>query len=338
MSKEYLPEHSVLGTLVLPVAEVLNQRGIDARQLITSVGIDISRLSAPDYRVDAQLFHALMSRCAQESDDEAFGLRCAEAMQPQALHGLGLAWLASDTVYEGLKRLVRFGRLIASIAKLHIEEDGEFVRLHLQRAVEFDNASFISRDYGLAMVVRMCRLNLGQYISPYLLEVERPEPATPEIWESVLACRVHFNADRTSISWIRSDIEDQIITGDPILARVNDEQAEALIRAYTENSLAREVVDKILLRLPDGPPEQNDIARDLCMSNRSLQRKLREEGVKYSELLQDCRLQLAKKYLRLQGKPIAETSYLLGFAEPSAFNRAFKRWTNLTPAQFRDGV
>ena len=336
MSGENLPEHSVLGTLVLPVAEVLGQRGIDARRLVTSAGIDINRLSDPGYRIPAEPFHDFMRRCAEESGDESFGLHCAEALQPQALHGLGLAWLASDTVYDGLRRLVRFARLIASIARLHLEEDGEFVRLHLQRIAEAENASYIGRDYGLAMVVRMCRLNLGQYISPYLIEIERPTPAAPEIWESKLGCRVKFDTENTCITWIRADIEDQIITGDPKLARVNDEQAEALIKAYTEESLTRRVVDKILLRLPDGPPEQDDIASDLYMSNRTLQRKLREESVKYSELLQECRLKLAKRYLKIEGKTITETSYLLGFAEPSAFNRAFKRWTSLTPAQFRD--
>ena len=91
------------------------------------------------------------------------------------------------------------------------------------------------------------------------------------------------------------------------------------------------------MRLPDGPPSQDLIAGDLAMSNRTLQRKLKDEDVNFSDLLQDCRMRLAKKYLRQDGKSIVEVSYTLGFAEPSAFSRAFKRWTDQTPAQYRDG-
>ncbi|QFU76468.1 AraC family transcriptional regulator [Halioglobus maricola] len=335
MTKLNLPEQSVLGTLILPVAEVLELRGISAKPLIESVGIDPARLSHPDYRVPGAQFHQLLKLCVEQTNDEAIGLACAEVMQPQALHGLGLAWLASDTVYDGLRRLVRFARIIASIARLHIEEEDDLVLLHLQRTTDADESSPTGRDYGIALVVRMCQLNLGQFISPYLIEIERPAPESPGTWESKLACRVKFNASRTCISWVRADIESQIVTGDPALARVNDEQAEALIKDYTDESLSKQVVDKILLRLPDGPPEQGLIAQDLCMSNRTLQRKLKQEDVNYSDLLQDCRMRLAKKYLRQHGRSVSETSYMLGFAEPSAFNRAFKRWTTMTPAQFR---
>lgn len=338
MTKSLIPEHSVLGTLITPVAETMLQRGVDATSVLTRVGIDPGRVADPNYRVPLYEFNELMRQCVELTGDEAIGLYCAEAMQPQALHGLGLGWLASDTVYDGLRRLVRFSRLISSISELHLEEQGELVLLHMRRSLEIENYVYAGRDYGIAMVIRMCRLNLGQFLTPVSIDVERPTPQDPSKWESMLATRITFDTDRTCMTWSRSDIESMIVTGDPALARVNDEQAEALIRSYTNDSLARSVIDKIIQRLPDGPPNQDTIASDLAMSNRSLQRKLKEEGVSFSELLQDCRMQLAKKYLRQGSKSVVETSYTLGFAEPSAFSRAFKRWTGKTPAQYRDSV
>lgn len=338
MTKPALPEHSVLGTLIIPVAEVLVQRGIDANDVIAGLGIDPTNISNPEYRVPADVYLELMHNCEALTGDEAFGLYCAEALQPQVLHGLGLGWLASDTVYDGLRRLARFARLVASISDLHLEEQDDLVHLHLRRTVELDNFAYPGRDYGIGMVARMCRLNLGQYLTPVSIEMERPTPQNPALWESMLGTRVKFEKDRTCMTWSRSDIEHEVVTGDPALARVNDEQAEALIQSYTNNSLARQVVDKIIQRLPDGPPGQDIIASDLAVSNRTLQRKLKDEGVNFSELLQDCRMQLAKKYLRQGHKSVVETAYTLGFAEPSAFSRAFKRWTGRTPAEYRDSI
>ena len=336
MTSSSRPKHSILGTLILPVAETLQQRGIDATDLIRSVGIVPSDLANPEYRVSIDEFDELMRQCVDLTGDEAIGLYCAEAMQPQALHGLGLGWLASDTVYDGLRRLVRFAKLLNSVAELHLEEQGELVHLHMHPLVNVEDHVYARRDFFIGIVTRMCKLNLGQYLAPVRIEIERPTPIEPARWESMLATRVIFDSDRSCMIWSRSDIEHQIVTGDPALARVNDEQAEVLIRTFTDDSLSRLVVEKIIQRLPDGPPGQDLIAGDLCMSSRTLQRKLKQEVVNFSELLQDCRMQLAKKYLCEAKKSVVETSYSLGFSDPSAFSRAFKRWTGQSPAHYRD--
>jgi AraC-like DNA-binding protein len=129
---------------------------------------------------------------------------------------------------------------------------------------------------------------------------------------------------------------DPLVTGDPALARVNDDQTQAYLDSFMSQSTSREVVNKIVDRLPDGPPSQELIAADLSVSNRTLQRKLKDEGTSFMDLLQDTRLQLAREYLRQPGRSVVETAYLLGFSEPSTFSRAFKRWTGRAPAEYRD--
>ena len=114
------------------------------------------------------------------------------------------------------------------------------------------------------------------------------------------------------------------------------QQTQAYLDSFMSQSTSREVVNKIVDRLPDGPPSQELIAGDLSVSNRTLQRKLKDEGTSFMELLQDTRLQLARKYLRQPGRSVVETAYLLGFSEPSTFSRAFKRWTGRAPADYRD--
>jgi AraC-like DNA-binding protein len=336
MSRPTGLEHTLMATFILPVARALRLHGIDALDVFEEVGIDAAKAANPDWRIRHTDFNRLMNCCVEATGDEAFGLMAAEQLQPQVLHGLGLAWLASDTVYDGLRRLVRFGKLVSTSLDLALREEGDLVHIDLGRKVDLDHFSFANRDYGVGMVVRMSQLTLGEFLAPVGVAIERPRPSDPARWEYMLSSRVDFDAPSTAITWSRPDITEPLVTGDPALARVNDEQTQAYLDGFLAQTTSREVVDKIIERLPDGPPSQRQIAESLHVSNRTLQRKLKEEGTSFKDLLQDTRLQLARKYLRQPNRSVVETSYLLGFSEPSTFSRAFKRWTGMAPAAFRD--
>ena len=336
MSEDLPLQHSVLGTFLLPIAQALRLLGLDPIETMADVGIDAAKIANPDWRIRQEKFSALMAHCVQVSEEEAFGLLAAEQVQPQALHGLGFAWLASDTVYDGLKRLARFDKLVSTAADLRLVEEGELVLLQLGRIPLTESFHFATRDYAIGMAARMCSLALGDFLAPVKVELERPLPEHPERWESMLASRVSFGSDRSCMGWYRSDILEPLVTGDPQLARANDEQTQAYLDSFMVQSTSREVVDKIVEHLPDGPPSQHQIAEALHVSNRTLQRKLKDEGTSFMDLLADTRLQLARKYLRHPNRSVVETAYLLGFSEPSTFSRAFKRWTGVAPADFRD--
>jgi AraC-like DNA-binding protein len=335
MTSDQSLQHSVLGTMVLPVAKALRLYGLDPLELMADVGIDAAKVANPDWRIPQESFARLMECAVELSGQEAFGLMAAEQLQPQTLRGLGLAWLASDTVFDGLCRLARFSKLVTTAADVTVREAGELVHMDFNRSALISRTHPALQDYGVGTVVRMCTLALGDFLAPVCVLLERPRPRSPERWESMLASRVEFDAKQTRISWYRTDIVEPLVTGDPELARANDEQTKAYLDGFLTQSTSREVVDKIVEHLPDGPPSQQQIADALHVSNRTLQRKLKEEGTSFMDLLQETRLQLATKYLRGPNRSVVETAYLLGFSEPSTFSRAFKRWTGMAPADFR---
>lgn len=328
--------HSVLATFILPVAQALRLSGIDAMEVIESVGIDPAGVINPDRRISIETMQLLMQRCLDLTGDEAFGLLAAEQLQPQVLHGLGLAWLASDTVYDGLKRTVRFARLMSTGVDLQLEEEGDFVYLSIDSTMEADQVVHASGDFGVAMIARMCRLAMGEYIAPVRIELKRPAPEDPSRFEYMLCSPLSFECKRTRMAYYRSDIMEPLATGDPALAHVNDGQTQGYLDSFLAQTTSREVVGKIVEKLPDGPPNQQQIADAMNVSNRTLQRKLKNEGTSFMGLLQDTRMQLARRYLLQPTRSVVETSYLLGFSEPSTFSRAFKRWTGQAPAEYRE--
>lgn len=328
-------EASLYGAFILPVAAALRLRGEDPVELMQAAGIDPARVANPEWRVCWDTWNVFMADCVTHTGDEAFGLVAAEQLRPQVLRSLGLAWLASDTVYDGLRRMIRFNKLIVTGTVLSLEEEGELAHVHVNASSGFETDVPAVVDYGLGMIIRMCRLTMGEYLAPISVDMRRPRPSDPGPWEYQFAAPVAFGQAGNRITWSLVDIAEPLVTGDPELARVNDEHTQAYLDEFLSHSTSREVVERIIQHLPDGPPSQRQIAGALHMSNRTLQRKLREEGVGYLDLLQDTRLQLARKYLRSPGRSVVETAYLLGFSEPSTFSRAFKRWTGQAPAEYR---
>jgi AraC-like DNA-binding protein len=329
---------TLYGAFLLPIAGALRLQGEDPVEVMAGAGIDLAKVANPEWRIRRGDLHALMQACVDLTGDEAFGLLAAQQLQPQVLHSLGLAWLASDTVFDGLKRMVRFSKLMSTGNDLRLEEHGDLVQVCIHAISDEDLLVPAVSDFGMGVIIRMCRLTLGEFLAPVTVDMERPQPQAPERWQYQFAAPVSFGAGIDRITWSRSDILEPLVTGDPALARVNDEYTQGYLDGFLARSLAREVVCKIVERLPDGPPEQGDIADALHMSNRTLQRKLKEEGTSFLDLLQDTRLQLARKYLRSPGRSVVETAYLLGFSEPSTFSRAFKRWTGQSPAEYRASV
>jgi AraC-like DNA-binding protein len=115
-----------------------------------------------------------------------------------------------------------------------------------------------------------------------------------------------------------------------------ERHADALqARVPDADSLAGRVRKCLIARLRDGEPEQPTIARALGLSERTLQRRLRAEHTTFAALLDQVRSELASMYLLDPQLAVFEVAYLLGFSEPSAFNRAFRRWTGKTPREFR---
>lgn len=168
-------EASTLATFILPIAKALRVQGLDPMELLEQADIDPSHVINDDRRVPVANMQQLWRLATAATGDEAFGLRAAEQIQPGTLQGLGLAVLVSDTIYEGLERLVRFSRVLSSGFVLSLEERGDFVDLtFLHQENELSQEfSWQSYDFGLGVVLVMCRLTLGEYLSPFMIETTR---------------------------------------------------------------------------------------------------------------------------------------------------------------------
>ena len=174
-------------------------------------------------------------------------------------------------------------------------------------------------------------------LAPRHLRIRHRRDETPTEMRSFFGCDVEFGA-----------ASDEIIFASPVASLPivgSDNYLNDLLLRYAEEALAdrpqeraslRSAVERVLPQLlPHAKARASNVAKRLGISPRTLSRKLRDEHVAFAEILEETRLALAKRYLVEPDLPVSEIAWLLGYAEISSFTHAFKRWTGITPREFR---
>jgi AraC-like DNA-binding protein len=193
-------------------------------------------------------------------------------------------------------------------------------------------------DAFAAIYVRTCRNRLGRHYAPLGVHLVRPRPADPKPWHDVFRAPLFFDARENLLEFACVDFDSHLDDANPELARHNEAVLDRTLEQLSVLTWERKVRGAIELQLPEGEPSAERIAQNLHLSLRSLQRHLADEGCSYDLLLNQCRQNLALQHMLDAGSSLSEIAYLLGFADTSSFSRAFKRWTGMTPSQYRAGL
>lgn len=333
----YNGHDSVLFSIAATIVDALKHYGLDHRPIIAEAGFDPDIVYLPAQRVSTRKIKKLWDLSVQNTNDLCFGLVYASYIQPSALHGLGFSWLASHTLRDGLNRLIRFQKILATQVTLKMTETDTGYRLYFAVSQKDDPFQFADAAYDgrIASIFKICQIMIGPDLKPLFVSFEHSPPHCSDKFEQFFGIPVQFNADKTAIEFDKQTCNLPTSSANPELARINDQIVIDYLNQFDRGDLETRVRTCIIEHLPSGVPKQINIARELNLSLRNLQRKLSLSNTSYKELLNTLRHEMACQYLSSPQYPIIEVSYLLGFSDPSNFSRAFKRWQGLTPIQFR---
>ena len=188
----------------------------------------------------------------------------------------------------------------------------------------------------LATVTALCRNMAAPDFTPTAVEFQHDPPADISEHLRLFRCPIEFRAATNRLSFNSSSLSVPIEQADASLCALLDRHAQELLAKYPpRDSLVDQVRSIIASEFRGGDPSLERVADQLRLTPRTLQRKLHELGTSHNDLLDQMRRQLAMRYLREREMAICEVAYLLGFSESSSFHRAFKRWTGVTPKEFR---
>jgi AraC-like DNA-binding protein len=322
-------------TWVRGVIEVLAAEGLDVRSLQAEAGIDPAALSAPGARVPTEQISRLWELAAVKSGNPAIGLAQHQAATPATFDVVGYAMMSCANLLEAFDRLQRYLQILSDALTLSLAKEGDRFRVSFElfggdHPVPRQRVEFI-----LVRLVTFCRWISGRDIRPAAIELPYPAPENLGPYDAAFRCPVRFGAQSNGLVFAMVDMTKPIPTSNPVLAELHERFAGEYLRRFNHTQTSQRAREAIVRRLPDGEPRRDEVARELCMSDRTLQRRLEAEATSFAELLDGTRRDLAEQYLSRLHLSLAQAAYLLGFADQSSFFRACKRWFELSPAQYR---
>jgi AraC-like DNA-binding protein len=314
---------------------LLERHGIDPERFVRAGGYSTDVFRDPSARLPSRALDQAALGAAALIPNPGFALGAARCWHPSDLGAFGFAWLASSTLQTALQRLERYGLIIGEKARFKLEADPRGLRGVLDMRRQDVLVSALAVDFGFALVIDMCRMNFGAALRPLEVTLQRSPPGDARPWHLFFGGRVLFGAARDSFLLARADVESPLPIANRQIAGTLDAILAKQLADLDRSNVTARTRAALLDRLASGEPPEDEIARSLHMSRRTLQRKLAEADLTYQRLVDETRRDLALRYIDDPAKSVTELTFLLGFSGQSAFTRAFRRWTGVSPTGYR---
>lgn len=326
---------TVLLSQGINIVRALEARGIDANALLREAGCDPALFQNPETRIRADVAQRIFELAEQATGDPCFGLDVGQQVRGVALHAVGYAWLASATLLDAMTRLVRATRVLADVWRAELRDEADGVRFVVGYLAARPVRPYSRQDAVLAGIVKLCRITYGDAFAPLEATVERESPACAQRFADWFRAPIVWGAPFPSILCRREDLDRPLATTNPGVALASDKLVADYLARLDRDDVIAQVKRQLLGDFPAGTPTQGAVARAIGLSARTLHRRLSEAGASFEKLLDETRRELAAEYIRRTDYSVGEIAYLLGFAETSSFNRAFRRWNGRSPSEFR---
>ena len=285
------------------------------------------------YVTTAEVF-AIWRTVAEMNHDPGFGLKLGTELRFERSHPVSIAGVCSRTFGDALHRLSRYKQLTCP----------EEIRVHRkarETSVEFffieakEAQPDIMVDLGLSWILCVGRRGSDCQIKPLRLELTRPVKDRA-LLERHFDCRVRFNADRNALVFRSSDLNRPFVTHNEELVQIIGTQLEAELKTGNMNvNVGQQVKDTLTRSLAGKRPTLQDVAQELGLSSRTLQRRLTDAGFTFQQLVEETRRELARHSLKKHTVELPEVAFLLGFEDANSFFRAFQGWERTSPGEWR---
>lgn len=313
--------------------EVARSVGLDPMRMLRDAGIDHRCLSDPEIKVSAAALRRLLEASAKASGVEDFGLRIAETRSLSILGPIGLLVREEPTVRDALNSLTRYIPLHNESLDLRLEEhDGTAivsVGLRVHRLVALRQGTELT----VGVLYRIVQSLIGPRWRP-LVCFAHEAPRRRETHNRLFGGRVEFSHEFNGIVCQTRDLDQPIPTADPALARYARQHLDSLL-ARPHMRLSDKTRELISLQLASGRCTVELVAGQLSVNRRLLHRRLAEEGLTFSDIVEGVRTEIVTRTLSNPGKPMSALADMAGFSSLSAFSRWFRDRFGTTPTAWR---
>lgn len=327
---------SVLSVSSRALLDACARLGLDTAQVLAAAKLDRATLQNPDARIPIEQVDALWHEAYALANDPNLALHAIEVLPFGAYRVIDFLASSAPTLGAALAKVSDYFPLINSVVRLPYTVGERYVTVAVEAPSRPATITRPYAEYTMAAIFLHTRMATNRPYRLLRVEFSHPRPAEISEHERVFECPVRFGAGTCRMVMARDVWDQPSLGGNPALFSVLDTHARMLLeRIPSPADIVGRVREAIGAELRGGDPRLESIGKRLAMSPRTLQRRLRDKGVVFNDVLDAMRFQAAKSYLAQGDVAGAEVAYLLGFAEQSSFNRAFKRWSGQTPSEYR---
>jgi AraC-like DNA-binding protein len=333
-----MPEPTIGAGWPKAFLEFAVSRGANRRELLARSKIRPADIAHLDNRVTLDSYINLIEAGVALTEMPALALHFGETVRMEDVTIVALIGAASQTVGECFNQMSRFARLMIDAGQSDAMAPSSIVREADGVWVVTTNNLFCSNRYleqiSLAQSFSGWRRVMQLPISSNtVVQAIQPEPSYRAEFDRIIGVPIQFDAGRNAVRVDEDFLTIRFPAPSTYVFGLLSERAGELLRGLETVSSTRAEVERLLSRmLHTGEAAADCIAREMAVSRKTLYRRLKAEGLTFGDLLDDLRRRLATAYLAEKKVTVAETAYLVGFSDPAAFSRAFKRWTGVSPS------
>ena len=315
-------------------SEVARGAGLDPLRMLADAGLSASVLREPDLMLPADRVGQLLESSAAASGLESFGLRMAESRQLSNLGRVGMLIRDQPTLRDSIAVLVRYQAMLNGSLSVMIEESAGVVVIREEVTVGRAQPVRQAIELALGVMLRLMRQVLGEHWRPRRVCFMHAAPRDAGTHLRVFGPCVEFDHDFNGIVCAKADLDAPNPSADPAMARYAQELLDTALQSRPP-SMLDDVRRTVLLLLPSGRCSIEQVAAHLGVVCRTVQRRLSEQGVSFSTLVNDLRVELAERHVVNSDRSLTDVAALLGFSAPSGFSRWYHAQFGCSPTQAR---
>jgi AraC-like DNA-binding protein len=327
--------HTTIATWVMPILSALKPFR-EGKDVLREVGIDINVIEDANQRITIEKMTHLWTLAEEISGDDCIGLEVIKYVSPTSFHALTYANQASSTIRESLERLIKFSNVISTAVSIELIDNKDNVVVRIAKVPNTMELSHHALDAFIGLMVKEGQQAIN-FNPNYILwsKLKRPKPRDTTRHEQTYNSPIIFNSNEFAVCFNRELVDQTIPSGNSELVRINEQVLAQYMSRFNRSDVVAGVYHALIELMPEGEPSREKVANMLGTTSRSLHRKLNDLNTSYKTILDDTRKSLALQYIRQTDISITTITYQLGFLDSSSFSRSFKRWTGLSPRDYR---
>lgn len=336
-----LASATVAAQLVRLVTGYAASCGLPVERLLAEIGQTPETMGDAESRLPFLDFSHLCESAAQQLGDPFFGLHAGEQVKPGHLGVLGFALMSCATLGEALERTRRYSAVVMDVCRNELSlRDGECVRYWRSQLVSREPVGRLQDDLNMAVWVTLVRWAAGRSdFAPNWVAFQHAQPSDVSEYARVFRCPMRFCAEESALAFPPVLLDLPLPQSNPSARRMMDALCERLVQRLgkrNEPAWVGEVRSAVLASFERGGPKLCEVARAVGKEEAELVDLLTRCGLSFRGMVNDLRRELALAYVADRSLSLVDITFLLGFSEQSAFQRAFKRWAGKTPGEYRN--